>query len=358
MIKLTIQTQDQLKRNIKTGAITPVYFLFGNDPYLIDHYTDLIVKKSVTSLPDINLKIYDSDFDVSDIYNIAYQVPMMSDKRAIILSNFDLTHVSKNDFESLLSIASEPSDVSVIIFKYTSIELSFKSNSRIHSNYKKIVEVLSENGSTVAEVNHLTLGDTIKTIVLGAKRRKCLMLPQTAKYLIEYCSHDLKVLLAELEKLCAYVGEGEITNEIIDKICVKSISSVIYDLSKAVLSNKPKESLKILDQLLIKRVKATEILSELSKTYINIFRMKSARMTNIDKKEVTEDFKYGSRSFLLDIALPYANKMSAEQVNDSLNVLSITDNHLRGGSRLKEKEILEMLIINLIKISSGGRPIC
>ena len=86
--------------------------------------------------------------------------------------------------------------------------------------------------------------------------------------------------------------------------------------------------------------------------------MKSARMNNLSKNEVSSDFEYKSRSFLLDIALPYANKFSAQQINDSLNVLSITDNALRGASRLRESEILEMLIINLIKISSGGKPIC
>lgn len=355
---MRIYTQDELKRSIKTGAISPVYFLYGNDHYLIDHYTNLILKNSVTALPDINLKIYDTDFDVSDIYNIAYQVPMMSDKRGIILSNFDLGRVNKKDFDTLLSIINDPSDVSVIIFKYSTINLSFKGNSRQHANFKKIAEALSNNNCVIAEVNHLTLGDTVKTIISGAKRRKCLITPQNAKYLVEYCSDDLKVLLVELEKLCSYVVDGEIAKEIIDKICVKSLSSVIYDLSKAVLSNKPKDAIKILHQLLIKRVSAGDILFELSKTYINIYRMKSARVSNLSKNEVSKDFEYGSRSFLLDVALPYANKMSSQQINDSLKVLSLTDNHLRGGSRLSEKEILEMLIINLIKISSGGRPIC
>ena len=87
---MRIYKQDELKSKIKSGNFAPVYFLFGNEPYLITHYTNLIIKNTVTALEDINLRYYDSEFDVDEIYATAFQVPMMSAMKCLVITKKQL----------------------------------------------------------------------------------------------------------------------------------------------------------------------------------------------------------------------------------------------------------------------------
>ncbi len=354
---MRIYTQDELKRKIKSGLIAPVYFLYGNESFLINHYINQIIEKSVTALPEVNLRTYDTDFDVDEIISSAYQVPMMSNYKCLILNDLDLSKVSETDFKSLLEMAAAPSDVSVIIFKYTSIEVSLDNSfkaKKISKNYKELANAIEAGEGIVAEVNHLTTGEIAKTLTAGALKRHCTLDAQTARYMIEVCSDDLTTLLCEIEKLCSYLGSGTITKEHIDKICNRSVNARIFDMSKLVLSNNVKGSLSILEDLLYQKVKEQDIIYELSKNYIDIYRMSTSKRANVLQKEVADYFGYGNRAFVLNSAANFSNKLSHSQIDSSLEALCEADIMLKGASKLKKSDILKMLIMKLIFIASKG----
>ena len=358
---MNILQLDELKRKIKAGIFTPVYFVFGNEAYLINHYVNQIIDKNVTALPEINLRVFDTDFDINEISSVLYQVPMLSRKKCVVLKDFDLSSASQKDIDCILEIVTNPSDVAILIFKYTSIELSFDKKSKLskpHKNYVLVADAIDKAGGSIVNINHLTLGDTVKTLVAGAARRGSNLSADTAKYMIEYCSYDLNTLLCELEKTCSYVGEGDITKEIINKICTRSISSVIYDMSKAILSNNANKSLEILQNLLNQKHKEIDILREISKAYIDIYRMLTAHNSNVSIKTVADEFDYGFRSFVLNSSSTFAQKLTANQLELSLKAILETDQMLKGGSKLKNGDALRMLIVKLVLISTKGELPC
>lgn len=352
---------DELKRKLKSGVLAPVYFLYGDEAYLINHYTNMIVDSAVTALPEINLRVFDSDFDVNEISSILYQVPMLSQKKCVILNDYDLSAVSPSELEKIIDMVSNPSDVAVLIFKYTSIEFSLERKNKSqknNTNFVAVAKALDGSGGIIANIEHLTMGDTIKTIVSGARRRGCNMESETARYMVEYCSFDLTFLLCELEKLCSYVGEGDITKETINKICTRSINSIIYDMAKAILANNAERSMIILDSLLNQKIKETDICREIANSYIDIYRMFAARSANVNVNTVTDDFDYGNRGFVLKNAAPFATKLTASQLKLSLNAISEADDMLKGASRMKGADVLRMLIVKLVLISTKGDLSC
>lgn len=358
---MNILQLDELKRKIKAGMFAPVYFVFGNEAYLINHYVNQIVNSNVTALPEVNLRVFDTNFDINEISSILYQVPMLSAKKCVVLNDFDLSAASQKDIETLLQVIENPSDVAILIFKYTTIELSFDKKgkaSKPHKNYVTVAEAIDKFGGSIVNINHLTLGDTVKTLISGASKRGCVLLPDTAKYMIEYTSFDLTTLLCELEKVCSYVGEGNITKEIINKICTRSINSVIYDMAKAILANDANKSMQILENLLNQKHKETDILREISKSYIDIYRMHAAHNSNISVKTVADDFDYGFRRFVLNSSSTFAHKLSAKQLKLSLDAIQTADEMLKGGSKLKNGDALRMLIIKLVLISTKGELPC
>lgn len=358
---MNILRTDELKRKLKSGAYAPVYFLYGNEAYLINHYTDLITQSVVTALPEINLRTFDSEFDVNEISSILYQVPMLSQKKCVVLNDYDLSTISQSELETIIDVVSNPSDVAVLVFKYTSIEFSLERKNKSqknNTNFLAVAKALDKAGGMVVNIDHLTMGDTVKTIVSGARRRNCGMSVETARYMVEYCSFDLTSLLCELEKLCSYVGEGEITKEIINKICARSVNAIIYDMAKAILANNADRSMEILDALLNQKVKDINISREIAKSYIDIYRMFAARKANVNVPTVAEDFDYGNRDFVLKNSLPFASKLTANQLELSLNAINEADNMLKGASRLKSADILRMLIVKLVLIATKGELPC
>ncbi len=352
---LRIYTQDELKRKIKSGFIAPIYFIYGNEPYLINHYINMIIDRCVTALPEINLKTIDTDFDVDEIISNAYQVPMMSNYKCIVLNDFDLSKVCESNIKKLIEMATNPSDVSVVIFKFTSIEIaldnSYKSKKQ-SKNYLNLAKAVAEGEGMVAEINHLTSGEIAKTLTAGALKRGCTLDSATARYMIEVCSDDLTTLLCEMEKLCSYISGGTITREHVDKICTRSVNARIFDMSKLVLANNVKGSLSILEDLLYQKVKEIEIVNELSKAYIDIYRMSASKRANVALKDVASYFGYGNRAFVLNSASNFSAKLSPQQIDSSLEALCETDAMLKGSSKMKKSDILKMLILRLILIAS------
>ncbi len=352
---MRILTQDELKRKLKAGIIAPVYFLFGNEPYLITYYTNFIIKSSVTALEDINVKYYDSQFDANEISSTAYQVPMISPKKCLIITDCNFNKLSTDDLAVFEALVTNPSDVSVIIFRYTDMEMSLNKKygeGKTNEKRNKILKAIEEGEGVIAEINKMTIGDLVKTIISGARKRGCSIDPDVAKYMIERCSDDLTTLLGETEKLCSYLKKGTITKELIDKICVRSVSVVIYDMSKAVLANDVSKSMKILDDLYFQKVKESEIIREIAKNYIDVYRVSAARRAGLNTTDVDKDFNYDKRAFLLKNALNTANRLSQMQIMLSLNEISKTDSMLKGASSVKKKTLLEMMLIKLMMISS------
>lgn len=358
---MRIYKQDELKSKIKSGSFAPVYFLFGNEPYLITHYTNLIIKNNVTALEDINLRYYDSEFDADEIYATAFQVPMMSAKKCLVITDCDFSKLSEKQLSVFCDLAENPSDVSIVVFRYTDMEISFKKQYGANSSNKnrdKMLSAIEKGGGMIVEINHMTTGDLVKTITSGARKRHCSIDPQVARHMIERCSDDLTTLLGETEKLCSYLNEGTITKELVDEICTQSVSSVIFDMSKAVLSNNVKAAMKILDDLIFQKVKETEILREIAKNYIDIYRVSAARRAGLNTSDVDAHFGYGRRAFVLNNAVRFANKLSQKQILLSLKEICNADYMLKGGSSMKKKTILEMLLIKLMMISSKGETVC
>lgn len=358
---MRIYTHEELKRKIKSGLIAPIYFIYGNEPYLINHYVNMIVDRSITALPEINLKTIDSDFDVDEIISNAYLVPMMSNFKCIILNDFDLGKISESDFKKLVEMAKNPSDVAVVIFKFTSIELSlgksYKSK-KLSKNFMEMAKVIEEGEGIIAEVNHMTGGEIAKTLTAGALKRGCTLDSSTARYMIEVCSDDLTTLLCEIEKLCSYLGSGTVTKEHVDKICTRSVNARIFDMSKMVLTKNIKGSMKILDDLLYQKVKEIDIVYELSKTYIDIYRMSASKRANVSTSDVSNYFEYGNRDFVLKSASNFANQLTVSQIEVSLQSLCDTATMLTGASRMKKSDILKTLVLKLILIASKEVAIC
>ena len=67
-----------------------------------------------------NYQKFSGDCDLQDVYDAVLQFPMMSDKKFVLLTDYDFESAAKSDFEKLCTILAEAPDSCVfVLFIFT-----------------------------------------------------------------------------------------------------------------------------------------------------------------------------------------------------------------------------------------------
>ena len=105
----------------------------------------------------------------------------------------------------------------------------------------------------------------------------------TLQYLIECCGTNMQDLINEIRKLIEYAGEnGKIQKQDIDKLCIKKIESVIFDLTDNLGQKKVKEALDVLYNLIAAKEPIQKILITLYNHFKKLYFVKIAMANNKD----------------------------------------------------------------------------
>lgn len=350
---MAVVYEDTLKKDITTKNFSSVYLIYGDDSYLKNYYKDTIAEKSFDGDPFFNLQKFGSDTDLQEVFDAVNQYPMMADKKSVVLSDFDFDRCSKSEFDKLCSLISNANDTCVFIICFDTVGFDAKKGTK----EKKLISAVEKAGGKCAEVNHRTTTALVKMLSDGAKKRSCRFGEIAARYLIEVSGSDLHTLKNELEKLCAYVGEGEITKDIIDTVSTKSIDASVYDYVKQVFAGNVSNALKLLDDMFFMHIEPIAILYNIASPYIDMYRVFSANKISISKSEVAKDFSYPkNRQFLLDRASQNLKNFNSKKLLLSLNELVSADKLLKTFGT-EPRFVLENLTVKLIYIIAKGEPL-
>ena len=116
--------EKELKAHIKSEEPYPVYLICGDEDYLKKFYTDSLVTKIVPAeLQSFNLDRYEGkNLDLRDVFDRAEMMPMMAERRCVVVENCKLEGMNEADF-SLLSTL-----YSVISIETRRITLTYQSH--------------------------------------------------------------------------------------------------------------------------------------------------------------------------------------------------------------------------------------
>lgn len=348
---MAIAFEDTLKKSLG-NKILPVYIFFGDDSWLKKSYTDKISKK-ITEPDDVfNFARFDRSCSLQDVYDFAMQLPIMGERKCVILSDYDFEHCSKTDFDRLCELLSDMPDTATLIFTLDTVEFDSKKSSK----FKKIVSAAEKSGGIAVKLDHRKAPELVKMLCDGATKRGCGIDSATAKYLIETAGEDINTLINELNKLCAYVGKGNIDKSCIDLVSVKTVESSVYNLSRYIFECNITSALSILDELFFMRVEPMIILHTISSVYVDMYRIYSAKKENLKVSDISGVFGYKGREFVLERSAVTLKKFDAVKLKLSLDTLIEADLSLKSFGA-DSRTILEQLIIKLIYILAKGEMV-
>ncbi len=349
---MAVINEDVLKKEISSKTLANSYMLFGDDSFLKKHYSDILVKKSFSGDPFFNFHKFESFVDLQDVYDAANQMPMMSDSKCILLLDYDFEHATKTDFERLCELLVDNSEFSKIILKFDSVDVDIKHSARA----KKLISSIEKGNGRAVQLNHRTPQALTKILCDAAAKRGCVLKSNVALYLVQSVGEDLNILRSEIDKLCAFTSQGEITKETVDLVCIKTIEGSVYNYVSEIINGNVSNALNILDDMFYMRMEPIAILYTVSASFIDMLRVFTAQRDGVKIPEIASTFGYKNRAFVLDKASYNFKKLDSKRLFACLDTLLEADTKIKN-SKTDSKIILEELTVKLIYIIVKGETV-
>lgn len=333
----------ELKAQIKSGELSNVYMIYGEESYLKEFYVNKLKSIAVNSaFADFNFHQFEGkDTTVDEILRDAQMLPMMSEYNCVLVHDYPLDK-SSSDVDALKEFFADVPESTILIFWFDSIDVDSKKNSK----WKSIETVFAKAGSAV-NLEKRTEADLVKLIVSGAKKRNCVIDTQLAKYLISVVGTDIKTIYNELEKICAYVSQGEINKNHIDTLATKCLQARVYDLSKFIIKGDSDSAFDVLNTLFYQKEEPIAILSVIASCYVDMYRVKCAKTANENENSLADYYNYKGREFLIRNASRDCRNMTFAQLRRAIDVLAQTDELLKSSS-IDKQILLEETVAKLI----------
>lgn len=158
--------------------------------------------------------------------------PFLSEKRLIIVKDY-FSNSKPEEQKKIANSLDKTIEECIIVFYENEVP------DKRSSLFKKISKI----GKT-EEFPAMNPREMEKWVMEKAKKENIKINFATAAYLSEHCGPDLWTISNELEKLRIFADNKEITQKMIEEICIPSLTSSIFKLTDSISQKNIKESLK------------------------------------------------------------------------------------------------------------------
>ena len=348
---MAVLTTAELAKQIRQEKLTPVYFLYGQEIHQMEKSLSAIVKKAVGKGNScFNYQQFDGNRDgVAEILEAAEAYPVMAEQKCVTVSNLNIEKIPEKEYNLLKELVKDPPKTTVLVFHNNALEINPKKSNK----YKTFLGLIEKTG-IVTEFQHLSASQLEKVLIDAAVKSGCRLSPYLAQYLIARCGDSLSVLLTEIEKLCCFTGEGEITKEAVDQLSPETVDSSAFDLSKAILKREYSRSFHILSELFYQRIEPLAILGALNLSFSAIYKAAAAKAEQVSMNAVIADFGYKGREFQIKNAFRDAGAFSMRQIRQCIAILSETDQKLKS-TRTDQQTLLELALARMMTVKEATR---
>ncbi len=340
--------EKQLKQHIKSKNFFRVYLIFGDESYLKKLYSEMIISNTVDpAFESFNFECFDGKgLDLRDVYERAMLMPMMSDKRGIIVDDFKLDGLADKDIKAMDAAFEALPQSTVLIFRQELVPFSKKSG-------KKTAALFDKYGA-VCELNKRKGMELYRPLISSASKHGCELDIAVAQYLVSCVGDDFNVLINELSKVCSYVGEGAITKADIDAVAIKTVDSKVYQLTKALIANNFDKAYETLDSLIKQKTEPEYILGAIVGTYVDMYRVKVTSAGGERASTLKDYFNYRGREFTIDNSVRDSSRLDISVLRRCLDILSEADMKLKTGRDLGSL-VIEQLMVKLLLAANGEK---
>lgn len=321
-----------LTKSIRAGTIDPVYFLHGEEPFLIGQCTAELKQRVVSGpMADFNYSHQKAkETSGAKIVAEAKSLPMMSKQRLIIVDDAD--KLKATDLEPLLAYIDNPAPETCLVLIGKKFDLRKGVFSK--ANKKKMVH----------KAESLKERDIPKFIMQRAKEKKIKIRPDAVNAIAVAIGSDCGALDDAIERLRLFKAGDEISLTDVES----SISSIrthsVFELVEALGNRRTPQVLKLLFELLQGREEPIMLNSMLARHMRQLLKARIYSFQRMDESSIASAL--GIPPFVVKKLIAQSRQFSGNQLEAAIARLSKVDFELKS-SRKPGGRVLEAALMDL-----------
>lgn len=300
----------------------PIYFIIGDDRFLLLKAQDIIIHKFITNAVELNLQIFSGEeCSMQDLVESAQTFPFASDYRVLLVRSLP-DKLNANDQKLFDEYLSQPSKQTIMIFVFD------EKTDFYQKNFSK-VEVVD-----CSKLQKPVLTKYVASF-LAQKNKRITM--DAVDLFLELCDNDLVKIEKECSKLAIAIDEEIINKEHILKFVPKSVDYEIFELSNAIGNKDAVQALSILQYLLNRKVSSQYILGVITSHIRRMFYSSItddsdyniSKMLNIKEYAVTvtrkssKNFKKAHLKRAIELCLEYDYAIKAGNIDPEVALYTL-----------------------------------
>ena len=334
-------TFEDLRRAVEGGRLQPLYLFAGEEQYLQQRALRLLYGTVDASLRVFNVSTFTIGSDngsgskttAAMAIDAANQMPMMSDRRIVVVRDFD--KINEAEQEPVLAYLKNPAPTTTMVFQAVSPD-----------KRRKLTTALMKTCDIVT-FDLLDEGRAKRWAEDRLKERGCSIEPSALSLLIGLVGTGLTRLVNELEKLAAYADGGSITSATVQELVPRAREHTSWELWDAINSRDRKRAIKLMQRLLDDS-DALPILGSLASLYRRLLTGKQLSETGASSQEIKNATGQWSDTFLGRL-----RRASRAEIVHGLRRIAEVDNAIKNSEGTPRLQ-MEYLIAELT-LPPGGR---
>ncbi len=328
-------------KEISSNSLKNVYFLYGDEQFLIENKVNKIKKKLVdASFADFNFALYNGkDVSLEDALVSASAYPVMADRKLVILKNTGfLNNAKSREFKSIKDFCEDvPEQLCLII-----IESDFDKKKE---NGIRFIEELGG----IVRFDYLPQPQVEKWLEGLFVKQEKVIYPKELTAMVKRCGGSLRNIHNEFLKLIAYMDDRQkVTAEDIENVVLKSLDVAIYDIIDHIINNRPDLVMADYKELLEHKTEPIVIISAISSKLSDLLAAKTLSQEGVPALEMGKYLECLPQDWLIKKTIAQSKRFGEKYLRRMLKKSFAYDSKIKTG--LMDKEIaLQLLIADLVK---------
>ena len=335
-----------LKQALKQKELGRLYFFYGEESFLMNHYLTQVKKLLLDPLTEsFNFhRLTSETFDMQSFGDAVENLPMMAESTFVQVDDVDIFKLNEGDRNKMAEILSDIPDYCTVVFTYLTV--AWKPDKRL----KKLWEAADRHGSMV-EFAKQNQRDLIAWVTRHFASQKKRISADLCAYLVDITGGTMTALGGEIDKICAYSGAEDICKADIDAVTEPVLDAVVFQMTDLLGEGRYVQALLKLQQLLKMQQEPLAILGAVG----GQFRKISAARTLMDNGKNAGHLQrlYGIPDYPARKIMEAARRFRPEFCRKAAELILETDYQMKTSFDDSER-LLELLILRLAQEAGNG----
>jgi len=323
--------QNKFYKDIESGNLNPLYFIFGDEPFLIDQCIDRF-KYSILNENSIDFNYsmyYAADVEVQNLKEVIETLPVFSDRRLVILKNAQ--ELKEAEWAELESVIKKPVESTVFVLFADKIDKRKKHFKTLIDQSQSIEFKKPYDNEIPRWINYYASVYELKLTQAAIHRMHRLV------------GNNLSEIYAQLGHLKTYLNGQDLVDVLeVNAVVSNSREENIFDFTKAIGQKDRVLALEQIINLLDQGQNEIGIVSLLARHMRILLTVRTGMDQGIGGTKLANLANVSP--YFVDEYCDQAKKWSVQKLEDSLVLLSETDKALKS-SPLSSHIWLENLVM-------------